>query len=382
MLDIHGPTSMSEFFGEFVIYRRLEPCDERLPGLPELWERLGWPAYRIPRKTEQSYAQVVAEILRAARRLDAPHAALRRVVYIGDTRMNDGTAFTNLCRAGGWDGQAFIGAERPAEPARCVIEGQFFVANRWGALGDFAAHLRRMGFPLDHETVAVIDMDKTTVGARGRNDRPIDEARVQAVHETVADLLGEAFRPAAFRRAYDRLNVPEYHSFTGDNQDVLAYLCLVIGGDVVGLEETLDSVQKGQIASFDAFIHELDMQQDALRTAGLLSIHRDVLTAWEEGDPTPFKAFRYREYETTSARFNPSPAGELESLIEERILITEEVRSVANALRGQGVLVFGLSDKPDEASIPTPKLAAAGRLPLHRCITLSAGEGVWQTDAN
>jgi hypothetical protein len=35
-------------------------------------------------------------------------------------------------------------------------------------------------------------------------------------------------------------------------------------------------------------------------------------------------------------------------------------------LRQRGALLFGLSDKPDEASLPRPELAQKGYLPLHR----------------
>jgi len=375
-MQIHGSTTMSEFFGDFVIYRRLEPCDARLPGLPDLWESLGWPAYRIPRKSEPAYADVVAEILRQARRLDAPGATIRRLIYIGDTRMNDGTAFINICEAGGWDGRSFIGAEKPAEAPAHTLEENFYLANRWAMLGDFVSHLAEIGFTLDEETVAVIDMDKTTVGARGRNDKVIDNARVQAVHETVAGALGDAFDADAFRLAYDTLNQTDYHPFTGDNQDILAYLCLVIGGKIIELDEMAAGINSGAIPYFDALIRRLDEQQSgALEEARLLSIHRDVLSAWDAGDPTPFKAFRYREFDTTTRHFDAAPpAGSLDDLLASRIMITEEVRATANYLKQQGVLIFGLSDKPDEASVPDVAAREAGRQPLHRCPTLAAGE--------
>ena len=38
-------------------------------------------------------------------------------------------------------------------------------------------------------------------------------------------------------------------------------------------------------------------------------------------------------------------------------------------------LIFGLSDKPDEASIPTETLAELGNLPLHQIKTDVVGEG-------
>jgi hypothetical protein len=43
----------------------------------------------------------------------------------------------------------------------------------------------------------------------------------------VSGILGATFDQAAFRRAYTELNVPAYHPFTADNQDYLAYVCLM-----------------------------------------------------------------------------------------------------------------------------------------------------------
>ncbi|MGQ9667344.1 MAG: hypothetical protein ACUVWB_08515 [Anaerolineae bacterium] len=376
MLQVFGSASMAELFGDFIVYRRLEPPDPRLPGLEQLWKELGWLAYRIPRKAEPEYAQVVARILEAARRLDAPHARLERLIFLGDTYMNDGSAFANLCTAGGWEGLAFIGADKPAEAPRTRVEGRVFLANRWAGLAEFLEYARRRRFAFDERLAVVIDMDKTLVGARGRNDKVIDIVRVQAVKDTVASALGEQFDHHAFQHAYDTLNQQTYHPFTQDNQDLLAYLCLIIGAGLYSLEEVLDGYRAGHIPSFDAFIHLVDRRREELRAAGLLDLHQEVLTAWDAGDPTPFKAFRYREYELTAARYDPSPADDIpiEGLLQERILITQEVRQVAQYLRRQGVLIFGLSDKPDEASIPQPAMAARGWKVLHHCPTLCVGE--------
>lgn len=376
MLQVFGPASMAELFGDFIVYRRLEPSDPRLPGLGQLWKALSWPAYRIPRKAEPEYALVVARILETARRLDAPHARLERLMFLGDTYMNDGSAFANLCAAGGWEGLAFIGADKPAEAPQTRVEGRVFLANRWAGLAEFLEYARRQGFAFDEQLAVVIDMDKTLVGARGRNDKIIDAVRVQAVKDTVASALGAQFDHPAFQHAYDTLNQQVYHPFTQDNQDLLAYLCLIIGAGLYSLEEVLEGYQAGHIPSFDAFIHLVDRRREELRAAGLLDLHQEVLTAWDAGDPTPFKAFRYREYELTAARYDPSPADDIpmEGLLQERILITQEVRQAAQYLRRQGALIFGLSDKPDEASMPRPAMTTQGWKALHHCPTLCVGE--------
>ena len=57
-----------------------------------------------------------------------------------------------------------------------------------------------------------------------------------------------------------------------------------------------------------------------------------------------------------------------EQVLAGEIVITAEVYSLACHARDAGVLVFGLSDKPDEASFPTAEYAARGYRPLHRTV--------------
>jgi hypothetical protein len=58
-------------------------------------------------------------------------------------------------------------------------------------------------------------------------------------------------------------------------------------------------------------------------------------------------------------------AAEAEVLAGE-IVLTGEVAELTEQLAARGVLTFGLSDKPDEASVPSPQAAEQGALPLHR----------------
>ncbi|HJW89897.1 MAG TPA: hypothetical protein VJ436_04570, partial [Anaerolineales bacterium] len=111
MFRIYGRSTVSEFLADRIVYRNLEPADPRLPPLESLRGRLGLPEGPTPRKSEAGYARVIVELLRAARRQDAPLAAIRKLVLIGDTRLLDGTAFENICQAGNWPGLAFIGSE-------------------------------------------------------------------------------------------------------------------------------------------------------------------------------------------------------------------------------------------------------------------------------
>ena len=185
-----GRAKVSDFLGDAIIYRNLQPLDPRLPSLEDLHTQVGLPQGVVPRKSTVDYARVVAQILNAGRALDAPQTPIRRVIFLGDTRLNDGTAFANICAAGGWPGLAFIGSERMDEAPKFEMEqrgenAHVYVANRWAALPEFAAYCAEQNFPVDESTAVLVDLDKTTLGARGRNDRVIDQVRVEAALQTV-----------------------------------------------------------------------------------------------------------------------------------------------------------------------------------------------------
>jgi hypothetical protein len=61
-------------------------------------------------------------------------------------------------------------------------------------------------------------------------------------------------------------------------------------------------------------------------------------------------------------------------MLTNEIVITQEVRALAMDWKQRGALLFGLSDKPDEASIPTAQQSAAGHLPIHRTETHAIGD--------
>ncbi len=365
--QLDGITSMAELFGDFVVYRNLTPADCRLPSATDLGCRA------LPRKSDPDYGRIVAEILKQARVLTAPGVEIARVLFIGDTQLNDGTAFQNICAAGGWPGWCFIGRDTPVDAPQAQIEGQFYVANRWSALPECLRFVQGQGFALDAGTAAVIDMDKTLVGARGRNDQVIDAARVEGVQRTVAGLLGAGFDRAAFQAAYDELNRPAYHAFTADNQDYLAYICLILGAGLFGLDGVVQDVQAGRLKHFDDFICLVQDRRADLAASGLIPVHDEVWACVQAGDPTPFKAFRYNEYLTTAARFGSLPGATVEEVLRQRIVITQEVHAAALRLKEMGALLFALSDKPDEASMPNPVQAQAGMKALHHLQTLAVG---------
>lgn len=376
-MELHGQSSLYELFGDLVILRNLAPADPRLPALAEAWQEMGLASPRTPRKHEMDYARAAAWFVRRARSLERPQTEIRELLFVGDTAMGDGNAYRNLAREGRWAGWCFIGAEKPNQPAAHQLEvGNVYLANRWSALADWLGMVREGGARLDASTAMVVDMDKTAVAARGRNSGPMDAARIEGVERTVADLLGEAYNRQAFLSAYKVLNDPIYHPFTADNQDYLAYICLVLGAGLTDLESLVGDVKSGRMESFEQFIGWADGRMGGA-PAGLQQIHGEVYSLVQANDPTPFKAFRRNEYLCTVARFGCLPAdATVERVLAEQVCITEEVRELVLWLRERDCLVLSMSDKPDEATVPTPELAAQGYQPLHRLQTMAVGESI------
>lgn len=382
-MKIFGRASVNEFYQDRVVYRNLTPMDRRLPPLDEVRAEIDLAEGKIPRKSEDDYARVIVHLLRYGRKLDAPGVDLKRLIFIGDTRLLDGTAFANICRIGGWPGLIFIGSEKLDPPSieQVQLPGgeSMFLANRWKALSNlgeqsFSRFCEQQGFVIDEQTAVVIDLDKTAIGGRGRNDHVIDQARVQAVRDTVESLLGESYDQGLFLKAYHQFNQVEFHPFTADNQDYLAYICLILGSGLYNLEEVVASVRAGQFVSFRQFIDQVQAMRASLPDT-LAQIHAEIYENVRKDDPTPFKPFRRNEYRNTINRMGFLPdTATVEQVLADEIAITQEVRELALEWKGQGALLFGLSDKPDEASIPTPELEKQGYRPIHQTETHIIGD--------
>jgi len=376
-MKVFGSTSLHEIVGDLIVYRNLDPVDSRLPGLADIRNSIEIPVGMAPRKGQPAYAQVVVFLLKAASKLMDPDYTIQQLAYIGDTRMNDGNAFVTIANAGDWRGAAFIAAENQQPPSIDLVEQgttNIFLANRWSALSDFEGYCRGIDLKFGKGTAVIIDLDKTALGARGRNDQVINQARVEAVRRTVGNLLGEAFDLERFQEAYDLLNQPAFHSFTTDNQDYLAYICLVQGSGLCELESLVESLGKQGMETFEGFISEVNDRVEELPPA-LREVHNKVYRRVQEGDPTPFKAFRRHEYQTTIARMGCRGDWKTVSeLLSRKLVITQEVREAAQRWKRKGALLFGLSDKPDEACFPGEELAAQGYLPLHKVETCAVGK--------
>ncbi len=371
-----GRDNLNTLFENRVIYRNLIPGDPALPNLKELRQQLHIPANTIPRKATWDYARVVHTIIQIAQK-NRGLPPLERVIMIGDTRMNDGTAMTNIAELAGWPGIAFIGSDQDSPAVihqETVNHCHLFTANRWKTLKSFDQILQAQIFPVDDRTVVIVDIDKTALAARGRNHRTIDAARLEAAKTTAETALQDAINLHQFESDYRQLNQPEFHPLTMDNQDVLVYLCLVLNTGWTEIISLQEAFQNKQTVGFDGLLENVEESKHRL-PAGARGMHERFRDVYLSGDPTPFKAFRYAEYLATSRRMGSHPDNTpIETLLHEEILLTAEVFHAAQTWAGNGAMIFGLSDKPDEATNPQPDLAAKGMKPIHQIETHLIGE--------
>jgi hypothetical protein len=379
-LESFGRAKLADYFADFVIYRNLEPLDRRMKGLKAAGYKMGLTSDRIPRKFEREYAKAALWFAEEGQRLRRVAKPLAEVLFIGDTLLNDGQAYQHLQKLSEWRGACFIGADRmEREPAYELSEADnLYSANRWSALGHWIEEVAAQGFALDQRTVAIVDIDKTALGAKGRNDQVIDKARIEGIYHTMDSVLGADFDRAAFERQYGELNRARYHSLTADNQDFLAYICLVLNTGLIKFDDLLTQFDNGSLHDFEQFLRWVDsrMMGGGVRLGeAFRQVHEAVLASLRVGDPTPFKRFRREEFMSTAARMGNLPlSAPVDQILQEEITLTQEVRELVAWLEKRGVLLICLSDKPQEASCP--ERASSDFLPLHQIETHCVGTSI------
>ncbi|MFN8490728.1 MAG: hypothetical protein U0350_24265 [Caldilineaceae bacterium] len=379
MVKNFGRAKLSDFFGDWVIYRNLEPMDKRLPGLKTAAYRMGLAGDRIPRKLERDYAKAALWFGEEAQRLRGVTTPIQEILFIGDTLLSDATAYRNMRTLSGLAGTCFIGSEKAAQDPSVEIneKDNVYAANRWSALSNWVQWALDSGLQLNARTLVIVDIDKTALGAKGRNDQVIDKARLDGIYRTMNSVLGEDFDQRAFEQAYSELNRAPYHFLTEDNQDYLAYICLVLNTGLIQFDEVLQEVKKKSLDNFEQFLRWVDsrMMQPSIGEA-FRQVHEAVTASVRIGDPTPFKRFRREEFISTVAHMgNLADNTSVTDLLKNEITLTEEVCELSEWLRERKCLQLCLSDKPDEASRPNPR-SSDNLLPLHKTETHRVGASI------
>ncbi len=375
----YGRACLADFCEDWVVYRNLEPLDRRIPGIKNAFYAMELRSELIPRKQERDYAKAAVWFTNEIQRVRGQRVPVGELLFLGDTLFNDGQAYANMIDVSGWKGACFIGAERPEqETSTRIEEGNVTIANRWGMLADWIVALKEQGFKLDAGTMAIIDIDKTALGAKGRNDKVIDRARLAGIYRTMDAVLGSDFDQAVFEEHYNELNRARYHKLTADNQDYLAYICMVLNTRIMSLEELVSEVDSASMEDFEQFIRWVDsrLMINPSASIALREVHEAVIASVRNGDPTPFKRFRRQEFISTMEHMGNMPdSATVTELLENEITITEEVYQLAMWLKSRGCAILCLSDKPDEASRPHARVSP-DLLPLHRAVTHRVGTDI------
>ena len=377
-----GRARLSDLCDNWVIYRNLEPLDQRVPGLKTAFYDMELRSDQIPRKLDRDYAKAAVWFVKQIQRIRGVKTPVAEMLFIGDTLLNDGQAYLNMAALSHWRSSCFIGAERlEQDPVVKIQEDGMYVANRWSALGDWVLWLKEQGFNLDERTAVIIDIDKTALGARGRNDKVIDTARLAGLYRTMDAVLGTDFDQATFERHYSNLNRSRYHQLTTDNQDYLAYICMVLNTDLISFDEVVREVETSSLDSFEQFVRWVNSRMMINQAAGevLREVHEAVNTSVMNGDPTPFKRFRRQEFLTTLELMGNMPdTAPVDEILREEITLTEEAFELVQWLKERRALILCLSDKPDEASKSSSRYAV-DMPPLHRAETHRIGVSILDT---
>ncbi len=234
------------------------------------------------------------------------------------------------------------------------------------------------GLHVDERTAVVLDIDKTALGAKGRNDKVIDRARLAGIFRTMNSVLGADFDEGAFERDYAEMNRSRYHQLTADNQDYVAYICLVLNTNLISLDEVMREVETNSLDNFEQFIRWVDsrMMINPAKGEALREVHEAVNASVRVGDPTPFKRFRRQEFLSTMEHMGNMPdTATVAEILQEEITLTEEVYQLAFWLKSRGCLLLCMSDKPDEASMPHTRVSP-DLVPLHRAETHRIGTDI------
>jgi hypothetical protein len=187
-------------------------------------------------------------------------------------------------------------------------------------------------------------------------------------------VLAGDFNRRAFEDQYNELNRARYHFLTGDTQDYLAYICLVLNTGIIQYDEVLQEIEKKSLENFEQFVRWVGYRMHSTPVSeAFRQVHEAVGNSVRMGDPTPFKRFRREEFISTVEHMGSMPDNApVEELLKQEITLTQEVLELAEWLSARGCLLLCLSDKPDEASCPTPQIAGK-YAPLHKTETHRVG---------
>ncbi len=329
--------SINTIFEDYIIFRELNPIKVSLPSFSQIKNDLKLTF--LPRKKDFEYAKVLSYLLDAI-------GSFEKVIYFGDTFLNDGGVIKNLAKLEKYKVLGIITEENVSDYVK--FEDNIIVNTKWKNLSSI---LKNSGFTFDKKTVVIIDIDKTLIGARGRNDRALDKARMDAIISLAGEIFGE-IDIDRFEFVYSEMNKKNMHPFTQDNQDTVAIMSIVFYGDYYNLERFIKEFYDGKWVNPLDFLNFINISKEDKAFEFVEEVKENLRMQ----HPTSFPTFRKRELYYTLNRMDFLPdETDVNDLINEEIMITKEVFEIGFLAKSKGSLVFGLSDKPELSSIPEDK---------------------------
>jgi hypothetical protein len=339
--------SVSGLFGDRVMLRDLEPRASSLDGIHDFRGELGWDAIYVPRKNEPEYARALLRIM-GGKSAGAPE----RIVYVGDTLLNDGGAIRGLQTLGPADRVwGFLCGATKAPPDQDFVLGRIYFGARWASLLPFLSYACADGLVLGEGTWVLFDLDQTVYAAKGRDDEPLVRARWDAARAYLEGIVPaykfSAARAEALYREFDR---DDYHPVTRDNLDYVVLLVLAVASGLADPSEIREYASATR-PSIGALAEEL------LRRASVRVAHEEIAAVLDSvkavyyntraGDQTPCKDFRRLECLAMAARMR----GDHTEGDAGRIFLSREVVDVIRYVHSAGATVFAVSDRPVEAAV-------------------------------
>ena len=329
---------LNDIYEDYIVFRELNPIKKSLPQFNEIQSKLGFS--HLPRKKENplDYVKALSYIFQSVR-------PFQKILYIGDTNMSDGgviKAFTALRT------YQIVGIITQEEKENKIeFEGNIVKSTKWMNMKHILKMVEDNGFHIDYNTVVIIDIDKTFIGARGRNDKAIDNARMDAII-SIAKKIFPSFDRETFSQIYSTINAKKFYPLTNDNQDIVSIISIVIYSGAISLKQFEKAFELGIIKNPISFFGSCKIKNELLE-----NIVENVKNNIKMKNPTPFPTFRNEEFKSTIERMDfLTDNTPKEKLLKEEIMITKEVYEVGEIAKMNKAVVFGVSDKPILSSVP------------------------------
>lgn len=333
--------SIRSLFGDNIVLRDLEPLNFKIPGLSRIRDQLSFAEDYMPRKNEPDYVKVVESFIRYIA------SGIRNVFYVGDSLFNDGYAIKHLSGYSHLNVLGFLCNQSKLRTGDFLL-GNILFSDDWANLWKLLPEGLKRGITIDEQTIGLFDLDNTTYAAKGRESEPLTAARLEAVHLLFSEALGpHRYHKERTERAFREFDRDEYHPYTLDNLDYVVFLALVFSLGLFDIHEIKQNLVQRGIAFFcEQVLEEVEKRKSTEDLEKTCDIVREIHFNMRNGDKTPLKMFRSKEYASTGKWM--SQGGDLG----QRISITREVVEIINFLSQNKVHVLALSDRPVEATSP------------------------------